>query len=270
MASNQPNTTIPRSQYGIKFAKAGFDTRTANDYELLFNSGWPSLAIAFSTTITLPPSNLGPGIGSLLHPLHFPPLTMAWVVENGIVTRRTFPDVSKTTLFINDVDAVGTTTYYVQCYNLDITKQANYAYIPTPPAQIGIYDPNYGSKFAKPGKGISSKNLNDFIFHTRAMSPALLSVNTTFDKVPQIVNSLTITTVNPQGYIPWAFAYAQDAANPGLWVFALPYTQAVPRLFVNLAQPNSFTLSAASNSPGGSLIMLRDPLFVANSVMVTF
>lgn len=270
MASNQPNTTIPRSQYGIKFAKAGFDTRTANDYELLFNSGWPSLAIAFSTTLVIVPGGLGPGIGSTPHPLQFPPLTMAWVVEGGIVTRRTFPDVSTTTLFINDFDATGTTTYYIQCYNLDIRKQANYAYIPTPPAQIGVYDPNYGSKFAKPGKSINSKNLNDFIFHTRAMSPALLSVNTTFDTPPKVVNSRTITTVNPQGYIPWAFAYAQDAASPGLWTFAPPYAQAVPRLFVNLAQPNSFTLSASNTSPGGSLIMLRDPLFVANTVEVVY
>lgn len=264
MPSNAVGSILPKSPYGIKFAKAGFDTRSANDYELLFNSAWPSLAIAFTTTVVLPT-----GVGHVAHPLNFPPFTMAWAVHNDVVTHRHFPNVSNTTLFFTDINT-DASTYYIQCYNLDISKQVNYTYIPTPPAQIGVYDVNYGAKFAKPGKSVDSKNLNDFIFHTRAMSPAILSVNTTFDTIPAVVGSLTITTNNPSNYIPWAFGYGQAASNPGVWVFAPPYAQAIPRLFVNLVQPNSFTLSAFGDSPGGSLIMLRDPLFVANSVDVVF
>lgn len=265
MASDSKNTTLPKSLYGIKFAKAGFDTRTANDYELLFNSGWPSLAIAFTQTITSIPA----GTGNFPHPLGFPPFTMAWVVEQGITTRRTFPSVSSTTIYFDDVLSAGFATYYLQCYNLDITKQVNYAYIPVPPASIGVYDTDYGAKFAKPGKDIKSKDLNDFIFHTRAMSPAILSVNTTFDTVPLVGAAQTITTLNPANYVPWAFGYAQVPANPGVYVYAQPYAQAPPRLFVNL-KPNSFTMATDANAISGSLITLRDPLFVANQVNVVY
>lgn len=264
MPSNTSNTTVPRSQYGLKFAKAGFDTRTANDYELLFNSGWPSLAIAFTTTVTTIPA----GVGNIPHTLGFPPLTMAWVIEGGICTRRHFPQVSSSSLYFTDVDAVGA-TYYVECYNLDISIQVNYAFIPPLPAQIGTYDKNYGAKFAKPGKTTDSKDINDYIFHTRAMSPAILSVNTTFDATPLVGAAQTITTTSPGHYVPWAFGYAQDASSPGLWTFAPPYAQAAPRLFVNL-KPNSFTLATSATSPGGSLITLRDPLFLGNTVEVVY
>jgi hypothetical protein len=264
MAQQSSNTTVPRSPYGIKFAKAGFDTRTATDYELLFSSGWPSVAIAFTATAVFPS-----GTGTVDHPLGFPPLTMAWAQAGGVITHRHFPSVTSEQIIFSDGDSGDGFHYYIQCYSLDISKQANYAFIPTPPAQIGTYDKNYGAKFAKPGKSISSQNLNDFIFHTRAMSPAVLSVNTTFDATSLVGGSNTITTNNPNKYVPWAFGYAQDNANPGVWVYAAPYAQAVPRLFVNL-KPNSFTLSTATNSPAGSLITLRDPLFVASEVQVTY
>lgn len=264
MPHSTSNSTVPRSNYGFKVAKAGFDTRTATDYELLFNSGWPSLAIAFTKVVTTIPT----GVGSILHPLGFPPLTMAWVVEGGVCTRRHFPQVSSTSLNFTDIDAVNA-TYYVQCYNLDISVQANYAFIPPFPAQLGTYDKNFGAKFAKPGKSVDSKNLDDYIFHTRAMSPAILSVNTTFDAISLVGGGRTITTLNPGNYVPWAFGYAQDVSSPGLWTYAQPYAQAAPRLFVDL-KPNSFTLAAAGTSPASSLITLRDPLFLGNTVSVVY
>jgi hypothetical protein len=194
---------------------------------------------------------------------------MAWAEAGGAITHRYFPDVTSTQLIFNDGSSADGFHYYIQCYSFDISKQANYAFIPTPPAQIGVYDKNYGAKFAKEGKSITSQNLNDFIFHTRAMSPAILSINTTFDKTPLVGGSKTVTTINPANYVPWAFGYAQDLATPDVWQYAEPYSQSVPRLFVNL-QPNSFTLSASSTSPAGSLITLRDPLFVANEVEVVY
>lgn len=263
MASTSRDLVNTRPQYGFKIAKAGFNVQTATDYELLFNSSWPSLAIAYSTTVTTIPG----GVGHVSHPLGFPPFTMAWVVENGIVTRRHFPQVSDTTLYFTDIAAINA-TYFVECYNLDISKQATYAFIAPPPAQLGVYDNNYGVKFAKSGKSPNSKDLNDFIFHSRAQSPALLAVVTDFDQIPAIGNAQTITYSNPQNYIPWAFGYEQD--SDGIWTFAQPYSQAIPRLFINLIDNNSFTLTCSSTASAGSLIMLRDPLFVAQETDIIY
>lgn len=271
MASNQPNTVQGQPQFQLRLAKPGFNVNTATDYELLFSSAWPSLAIAFSQAITIVPGGLGPGIGTLTHPLKFVPFTMAWVVENGVVTRRTFPDVSATTIYINDVDATGTTTYFVQCYNLDITKQVSYSFIAPPPVNIGVYDPHYAYKFSKSGKTVASNKLNDYIIHSQAQSPALLNVVTTFDDPSVRPGEQTITYKSPRNYTPWIFGYAASVFNnEPLYTWAPPYAQAPPRLFINFVTNNSFTLSCDTTATGGSLIVLRDPLFVANTVQVTY
>lgn len=271
MASNQPNTVQGQPSFQVRLAKPGFNVSTATDYELLFSSAWPSLAVAFAQAVTIVPGGLGPGVGTLAHPLNFIPFTMVWVIEKGVVTRRTFPDISATTIYINDINATGTTTYFVQCYNLDITKQVSYSFVAPPPVGIGVYDPHYAYKFAKPGKTASSNKLNDYIVHSQAQSPALLNVVTTFDKTPAVVSSQTITYRSPRNYIPWVFGYSASIfAGAPLYTWAPPYAQAPPRLFINLVANNSFTLSCDSTATGGSLIVLRDPLFVPNTVQVTY
>ena len=188
MATYKPNTVQPRPTAGIKIAKPGFNVETATDYELSFSTSWPSLAVAFTQTINLTPGG-GGNVGQFDHPLKFPPFTMVWVVQGGVCTRRTFPSVTDKTIFINDPIATAPGIYYTECYNLDISKQISYNFVPPPPLAIGgKYDNNYGVKFAKPGKSINSRDLNDFIFHSRAQSPALFVVNTTFD-----VGAKTIT-----------------------------------------------------------------------------
>jgi hypothetical protein len=273
VATFKPDTVQPRPTAGIKIAKPGFNVETATDYELSFSTSWPSLAVAFTKTMTIVPGMLGPGIGQFDHPLKFPPFTMSWVMEGGIVTRRTFPIVTDKTIFINDALATGTAVYYTQCYNLDISKQISYNFIPPPPLAIGgKYDNNYGVKFAKPGKNINSHDLNDFIFHSRAMSPAIFVVNTTFDS-----GAKTITFHSPRDYTPWVFGYeATTFQGVVSWTPALPYVQAPPRLFIGptTAFPSlvkgDFLVDCEGTATGGSLIVLRDPLFVANTVNVTY
>lgn len=258
----QTTTTISaRPKAGIKIARAGFDVRKATDYQLLFNSAWPSIAIAFPSTI-----NPGSAAATVKHGLGFPPFTMAWVVQGGTFIGRYFPDIDTQNVYLNDPNFVAGNIYYIQCYNLDISKQAFYPFLPPPAASPGPYDKNYGAKFAKSGKSSASSNLNDFIFHTRTQSPAILAVNTTPDIAQEAgTTGETISYTNPNGYTPWVFGYAIFS---GVYTFANPYNQAVPSLFINLTGPNTFTI--VTGGGGGSLVVLRDPLFVANSIQVQY
>ena len=53
---------------GIKISKPGFDAYSAGDADLVFSSGWPSLPIAFETTLTEGDSL------TVEHGLGFPPI----------------------------------------------------------------------------------------------------------------------------------------------------------------------------------------------------
>lgn len=256
----QTTTTISsRPKAGIKIARAGFNAATATDYQLLFNSAWPSLAIAFTKAII-------PNVAAITipHGLNFPPFTMAWVVQSGKFIGRYFPSFDAQNVYLNDPNFVAGNIYYIQCYNLDVSKQAVYPFLAPPAASPGPYSKDYGVKFTKPGKSSSSNNLNDFIFHSRAMSPAILAIITIPDAT-LLIGGETISYANPNNYTPWVFGYG---IFKGTYIFAGPYAQSTPRLFINLAGPNTF--SVATGGGGGSLVVLRDPLFVASSVQVTY
>lgn len=269
MASTSSNPTS-QGPFAIKLAKPGFDAKTATDYELSFSSLWPSLAIAFSKTISVSGSFSTLPRATIAHGLGFPPFTMSWVVIDGICVGRYFPDVDTNNVYLNDASATDVSSdgtnviYYIQCYNLDISKQAAYNFIAPPPAQIGTYDPHWVIKFAKPAKSVDSPNLNDFILHSRATSPAVLAVWTTFDQTSQTMGGNTISFVGPTNYTPWVFGYG---LYNDVYIFAPLYSQAPPRLFFN-QNANSFYVSVDVSAQGASLIALRDPLFVANSIRI--
>jgi hypothetical protein len=214
MASNQPQTTLPNPQAGIKVAKAGFSTRTASDYELLFSSAWPSLSVAFSKVVTIPPNKTI----TVNNNLGFYAFTMGFEVDsnNNFVGRIGLTgdtqggtlglSIGKNNIYITG-DSSATYQVSVCCYNLDITKQVNYTFISPPTAQIGFYDKHYGVKFAKPGKSINSHVLNDFILHSQCQSPAILSVVT---QVSRSVNGSGLPQIsykNPNNYVPWIYGF---------------------------------------------------------------
>lgn len=257
------NTPAPRPKNGFKVARAGYDALTATDYQLLFNSGWPSIAIGFTKSVT----DYTGATAVIPHPLGFPPFTMAWVItSDGLLIGRVFPSVDKDNLYLEDPTYTPGNKYYIQAYSLDISTQAIYPFIAPPAASQGPYNKDYGAKFAKPGMSSNSHDLNDFIFHTRAMSPAILAVNVTPDP-PASSGSLgeTISFANPNNYTAWVFGYG---LFDGVYIIAPPYSQAAPRLFIDIRGPGTFTL--ATGGGGGSLIALRDPLFASNTVEVQY
>lgn len=252
-------STQPQS-YGIKIARAGFDVNTCADYEMLFNSAWPSIAIAGTDTSTFTSSGSGEISGTLTHNLGFPPLTMSWVILNNATETRIFSSVDDNKAYIDYFALNDNTEYtiYTVFYNIDISQSAEYRYLP--PSAVALpYDPSYGIKVVKQFKSINSTDLRDYILHSRAQSPAILSI-----QAQDSDSTGKITYTMNAGYTTWIYGYG---FINNVWVTALLYNQSVPGLFVD--NTNTFRVQL---TPGqkGSLIVLRDPLFAATTVEVTY
>lgn len=276
----------PAQQYGIKIAQPGYDVRTCKDYNLIFNSSWPSLAIVYDQTMSVTTDQFGNAI--VAHNLGFPPLSMAWNFTDNtfsLTNGRVFPSVDKNNFYLPELQANTTYYYNIKAYNLDITQPQNYTYL-QPPAVNNTYDPTYGIKVVKQNQGITSSDMRAYILHSRCASPQVLSVVT--DKVPYNAstgigyNNGVLTYTNPQGYTPWAFAYAlvnNIFTNTQIYQWAPPVSQSYPILLFNGGnygsggQQGLLTMNVLQISPtavNGSIIVLRDPLFVANSVQAVY
>lgn len=264
---------------GIQVSQAGVDLRYAADYQLVFNSNWPSLQIAFDyTTDIAAAASL-----TIPHGLGFYPLTLGWAIKGGVNLGRIFtqsenfenPDQIAVTLSFDDTNVylhnTASTTYSVnvKCYNVDISKQVDYT-LPRPPVLKTSYDPSFGIKVVKYGSSIASTDLRDFILHSRAQSPALLSIVTEATlPLPTPLTGFTnaLQYTNPPGYVPWVLAFIN---GPGS---GLPYSPMAPGFQQTGYRHGLGTTSYIVNSAGaayGSLVVLRDPLVVPSTVMVTY
>ena len=271
------------NQSGIFVTQLGVSVQRAADYQFVYNSTWPSLACAFDKLVTVGAHATVP----LDHNLRFVPLTLGWILQNGVSKGRIFapsetfqysPQIDMTMTFDkNNVTLVNSTaTDYqvcVKCYNLDITQAVDYT-LPNYPAVNAPYNTNAGIKVTKHGKDISSKDLRDFILHSRAQSPALLSTVTGNSNVGGIYYN------NPAKYLPWIFAFFDTGGN-GIYQGIAPGSQQDGVAF-QLGTNLSFTKGTTTITANGailastvgnqdlSLVVLRDPLTIANSLEVQY
>ena len=264
---------------GIKISQVGVNVLYAADYQLVFNSAWPSLAIAFDTTVDVPANaNL-----TIPHGLKIYPLTMAWALSGGVNLGRiftaseNFESVPQSSINMNfdnvNVYLTGDPTneyqVNVKCYNLDISESADYT-LPKPPVIASKYDPVYGMRVVKYGKSIGSTDLRDYILNTQAQSPAVLSVVSVLppNNVPDPTTGQIASYKNPVGYTPWVLAFVgfqTDGTN--LYTGLAPGFQQTGFRF-DLG-PTS-TIQANISDPVASLVVLRDPLVIPKSIMVTY
>jgi hypothetical protein len=231
----------------------------------VFNSDWPSLAIAFEAVVTVP-NTFGTAI--ITHNLGFIPFLQVWDYTGGINNGRVGTSISilfdKTKINLTNNTGVDIVCS-VKCYNFDITVAKDYA-LPKYPVIKTSYDPSTGIKVSKYGKSIGSTDLRDFILHSRAQSPAILSVVTKID------TSFNVTYTNPANYIPWAFAFASYSAGKYQVVSAGP-AQSPPQLTFSFPSGNNIgkvVLNVGSFAKAASLVILRDPLIVATTKQVTY
>lgn len=275
----------PNQQYGIKLAQPGFDVRTCKDYNLIFNSSWPSLAIVYDQLITVTYDSFGsPTPSTVTHNLGYYPLTMAWQFSDSTMTTSLGrpplgqPNVAKNVFLMPTGFAFSATVYFnIKSYNVDVSIPQQYNYL-QPPAVNNIYDPTYGIKVSKQNLSIQSTDMRNFILHSRCPSPQVLAIVT--EKTPYNsgtntgyqASTNTLFYQNPQGYLPWVFAYGvvQSALTFNLltYIWAPPNAQAYPTVFFTNA--GLARLGLFGSPTGGSIVVLRDPLFVANSVSVVY
>lgn len=260
---------------GIFVTQVGASVATAADYQFVFNSNWPSLQTAFDQNVSLPANSFAPVTVS--HNLGFYPLTFVYLTLNGRYVGRADignSDVScnigKNTLYLTNGSSTNAYIANVACYNIDLTKPVDYT-LPKYPAVNAPYDSTVGIKVSKYGKPINSTDLRDFILHSRAQSPAILSIVTEKSaKASPFGGSLSrLTYTNPANYIPWITGYT---ANTGTIYEPLIYQSANWAIqSAGLSINNTTTTLDFNPATGGAtLVVLRDPLIVANAVQVTY
>lgn len=264
---------------GIFVTEIGVSVETAADYQFVFNSNWPSIAIAFDSLATI-----GPGASvTVPHNLGFYPLTMGWLLQSGVSLGRIFAQSEsfegpqslvtlawdKANIYLTNNDVV---TYQVdiKCHNLDITQSANYT-LPQFPTFKSAYDPTVGIKVAKFNKGITSTDLRDFILHSRCQSPAVLAV---------VPGTGTVAYNNPANYVPWTFAFYTDSNSyyqgiaPGFQqsgtLFELGSNLTFTDINGNTTTSSGAILTNPNPSTNLSLVALRDPLVVSTQVQINY
>ncbi len=281
------------SKGSIRVTQVGVSDPYAADYQYVFNSDWPSLAVEFETLVTVPYVD-GFVKQTVPHPLGFYPLTMGWTLLNGVSIGRTFGasgqlsgpqnDVkmtfdNKNLYFVNQgIYNQVTYTISVKCYNIDISKAVDYT-LPQFPTVKSRYDPSTGIKVNKFNKSISSNDLRDFILHSRAQSPAVLSIVTQVSKYP--AGGKYIGYNNPAGYIPWVLAFVGGPGQNDVYTPLAPGAQQQGYLFGLQSATQAISLGETQaliqgsflvnpNSNFGSLVVLRDPLVVPNTLQVNY
>jgi hypothetical protein len=260
---------------GIFVTQIGASVPTAADYQFVFNSDWPSLQVAFEKNVDLPASGFATTI--VPHSLGFYPLTFVHVTASGqyrgradIGNKDVTCAIGKKGLYIFNSSLTVSYTANIKCYNIDLTKAVDYK-LPKFPAVNQPYDATVGIKVAKYGKAINSTDLRDFILHSRAQSPAILSIVTEKSAIasPLGAGYSRIQYTNPASYVPWITGYTSFNGTIFEPLVYFPASWAIqsPGLLIN---SRTATLDFNSTTGGATLIMLRDPLIVANPVQVTY
>lgn len=271
--TNNTSTPAQASTVGFKISKPGYDARTTQGSNMVFDSSWPSLPIAFETklTSTFP--------ASVTHNLKFPPFACVWVYAtdpSGIVAaQRFFFPVDSTKLYLDTSNFTSqqlvfwnvATNIKIRCFQLDLSTDIDYILAPGDTFNQ-VYDKNFGVKVVKQGKDINSTDLRDFALHSRAQSPLILAV-----KTEKTISSANIGTGignviqynSNLKYPTWVYGYIKRST--GEYVPAPYYSQAYPRTFTDGILSY---IGYLGTDIGATLVVLRDPMFAATSTTVQY
>lgn len=272
-----PQASSNKQDFGLKLSIPGISVENAGDYQYIFNSGWPSIGICYDETFNLTaPASSGASY-AIPHNLGFWPMAFAYCSFDGIYAGRAnigrgdqlqgvALKIGKNNFYIT-IDGADTTvvTVNIKAYNIDLTVNQSYRLI-TPPAISYPYNPDFGLKATKDGKSVDSKDLRDYAIHSRAQSPAILSVTTEKDAVQTPTGFTQLSYENPGGYIAWIYGFLGSGDGDGKTYqsagFAVQAADGIK--YVNTTFNLQFFQGAAS------LVVLRDPLFASNNVSVKY
>lgn len=308
--------TKPLVKTGLKVALPGYNAQTAPDYDLSFSSNWPMLQVVKTFTHTLTSEDFvtyDPVFGTndiytvtINHNLGYYAFADVWqysadsrftnLVAERINSRYGYQMYfGKNTVKIPLNAAYGNlftvgTVLSAKIYTFDFTQPFSYTAI-SPPVGPTIYDPHVGIKIVRPGRDINSRDLRNFIFHSKGSAPQILTVQT-----PKNNNSFVTTNLtSKEGYfiyqIPFGiparidFLYSTDTtdwnndisgiyeSSTGLayWknVFGQADIQTVGDVSYTLTNSGLFTGNGLLNTVPFSVIVRRDPLLYSAPTVIT-
>lgn len=271
---NNASRVIQATTVGFKISKPGYDARRTAGANMVFDSSWPSLPIAYETTL------LNNAATTIAHPLKFPPLTFIFITNPdagglGTTTTRVIATVSDTLVKV----PAGQITN-IKCFQLDLTQDLDYVLAPGDTYRQP-YDPNFGVKVVKPNRDITSRDLRDFAVHSRAQSPLILGVKTEKTMDPANVGSAIGNVVqysSKLNYPVWIYGFIKAGAtlstNLGMplnsYVHAPYYSQSYPRTITDGLTAYIGYQQGTNADNGATLVILRDPMFAATSTTVQY
>jgi hypothetical protein len=241
---------------------------------MVFDSSWPSLPIAFETTLS------SPFPASVTHNLKFAPFSLVWAYGTDPsgktkTSQRFYFPVDTTKLYL-DTSSFSTqqlafwnvaTSIKVRCFQLDLATDIDYTLAPGDTFN-SPYDPNFGIKVVKQFKDINSTDLRDFALHSRAQSPLILAVKT--QKTMPAANIGTgignvVQYTSTLKYPAWVYGYVEQST--GKYMPAPYYEQAYPRTFTDGI---TSYIGYSGTDIGATLVILRDPMFAATATTVQY
>lgn len=278
--TDNATTQAPTATVGFKLSKPGYDANRTAGSNFVFDSSWPSLPIAFETTI--PNTITGTGSSaSIPHGLKFAPFVMIWAYAPdpsgiGNVGVRFIAAADTTNIYLNgnssSTPPFNATTLKIRAFQLDLSADIDYL-LATGDTYNQAYDPNFGIKVVKQNKDISSRDMRDFALHSRCQSPLILAVKTQATSksanVVQYTSALSYA-VWVYGFIKIGSTLAGSLGMPANTYYPAPYyAQAYPRTFTDgFKSYIVYNSSPADN--GATLVILRDPMFSATPVTAQY
>lgn len=310
---------------GLKVALPGYDAQTAPDYDLSFSSNWPMLQVVktFNYTVTSADvTTADPAFGStnpvaavtLYHNLGYYAFADVWqysidsrftnVVAERLNSRYVYQmyfgknsiKIPVADLFDSTVLLPVGTVLSVKVYTFNFTQAFNYAAV-FPPVGPSTYDPHVGIKIVRPGRDITSRDLRNFIFHSKGSAPQILTVQTPENAkvvystignstsevityqipngVPARIDFLFSTDATSwkagTGSPSWAAQVLETSTGLAYYtnVFGQYDTQAVGDVSYSMTNTGLFTSFGLFKPVAFSVIVRRDPLLYSAPTVIT-
>lgn len=213
--------------FGAKVTRLRADVTGASDDQLLFNSGWPTLKIAFQGLVTISGTTSSTVV---THNLGYPPAFFIYrvtgntskfdsygTVYNGSAGGAVAVNSTEMKFFSYGVGTGNVSFYYyifAQPLNQNFTADTISATTDVS-APLGVYSDDYGIKVTKDGYSTDSTDLRHYAIHSGTISPNVHIAKTGACTETGIVagGAKMLSATHNLGYEPLALFYVDYGAN---------------------------------------------------------
>ena len=256
-----------QNDFGIKVSLPGWDVENAADSDLYLSSSWPNLKIDLSLSGTV---NTGStGAATVTHNLGYPPFTLVWSKNNGLLGPASSVNSSTITMsYFAGQDTNDTLRYYICRNPLNVNFQAPNIVLNSTPG--GATPGDWGVKFTKPGKDYTSTDYRDYTIHSATKSLQVHQV--IYSPLAPLtsqqfsgINGLEYVTELPYSPIYFAF-YSSDNQN---FVPLSSVAQVPPKVDYDSISGGIVINDIGGTGGWGAFFILLDPFLTSNNITVT-